>query len=189
MTDEQIEDLRAFVRLQVAIGFAGPAEIESNAFDYLGDQVDERQLRELAAAMADEELAAHVAAQMNWPEVTDCDRLDAAFAELEHSGIVARHDFTCCNSCGNAEISAELGPGTRGYAFYHQQDSEAAAEGMRLFIGYGAVDDDGDVVAIGREIAAALTRNGLSTNWHGDPSRRVDVSINWQRRRDVVPSR
>ena len=51
-----------------------------------------------------EELAALREEMLGWPATTDCDRLDAAFAELEGAGIAARANFTCCSTCGESEL-------------------------------------------------------------------------------------
>ncbi len=75
--------------------------------------------------------------------VTRCDRLDAAFAELERSGIVSRANFTCCSKCGENEIgdamaeAAEQGIAVRGYTFFHQQDIDRAVAGDGVLLKYG----------------------------------------------------
>jgi len=53
------------------------------------------------ATMTPQEHAQHIVhllldAQREWPSVTDCDRLDRAFADLNGRGIVARQNFACC---------------------------------------------------------------------------------------------
>jgi hypothetical protein len=48
-----------------------------------------------------------------------------------------------------------------GYCFYHQQDTEGAVEAGNLFLAYDSVTNDTkDQLAIGREVADAMTRHG-----------------------------
>ncbi len=126
--------------------------------------------------------------QADWPEVTECDRLDAAFAKLEAAGIVARQDFACCQNCGFAEIGGEVadakdaGTEVRGVTFFHQQDTDRAVEGGAIYLSYGAIDDDVDSINVAREIVAVLTAHGLKPNWDGTTAQRIEVPLNWQRR-------
>lgn len=130
--------------------------------------------------------------QAEWPTVTDCDRLDNAFAELKADGIICRQHFSCCGSCGSVEIwdeiaaAQEVGRAVRGYAFYHVQDTEAAVGGHGLYLNYGAVEDgEAAVLSVARKIVAALERHGLRTNWNGQWARRIGVALDWKHRREA----
>lgn len=184
-------DLRAFIASRLAGGFSDPVDIAEAAIEY----VEEAELpvsTSLVQQLVPELLRARVRDQGGWPAVTDCDRLDAAFADLTRSGIVSRQNFTCCQTCGTAEIGAEIegeaaaGLVPRGYAFYHQQDTERAVEGGGLYVSYGAMDGgDEPGVAVGREIVDTLMRHGLTCDWDGSIAKRVRVDLNWQRRIDA----
>ncbi len=137
------DEVREHLRVQIATGDDALDELVDDVVEDFADEADDRPA--LAATVRDiagEELAAYQAAQATWPAVTDCDRLDAAFRELDTAGIVARHSFTCCNTCGMAEIGGEVEPDrvehVRGFAFYHQQDTEAAVQEGNLLLSYGA---------------------------------------------------
>ncbi len=137
------DEVREHLRVQIATSDDALDELVDDVVEDFADEADDRTA--LAATVRDiagEELAAHRAAQATWPAVTDCDRLDAAFRELDAAGIVARHGFTCCNTCGMAEIGGEVEPDrvehVRGFAFYHQQDTEAAVQEGNLLLSYGA---------------------------------------------------
>jgi hypothetical protein len=140
----------------------------------------------LTAAQAGAILApmwrARVAEQAAWG-TTDCDRLTAAFAELDRNGIVARERFTCCQNCGTFEIWEEAGPATRGYAFFHMQDAESAVDGS-LYLSYGSRTDDADeAVAIGHEIVKTLAAHGLRPEWDGSVRTRVLITdLDWRKR-------
>ena len=72
--------------------------------------------------------------EQSWPAVTDCDRFDAAFADLERAGVACRHNFSCCGNCAayeiRGEIEAERAKGREiiGCAHYNCQDTESAVE-------------------------------------------------------------
>ena len=127
---------------------------------------------------------ARAAEQATWPERTDPDRLDEAFGALEMRGIVARPDFTCCGSCGHAEIANEVGPESLGYVFFHHQSTDAVVAQGRLWLHYGACGPrrDQDAV-IGKQIVGALADAGLPVEWNGDGSSAIVVGpITWQKR-------
>lgn len=177
------EQVRKYARVAVALGRAPWSVIVEDADDLFEEGLtDEGEA--VARRVITAELAGHVAVQRDWPETTDPDRLTAAFADLSAAGIVAREDFTCCQNCGLSEIGAEVPDDEkpRGYAFYHHQDAEAAAGGGDLFIAYGLFGRP-PTAEIGREVADALTRQGLEVTWDGDTGTRIRVTLRWQARR------
>ena len=183
------DEIRDFLARDLAEGFNDPADIAESALDYFGDEIDAKIAGPIVERLLPELIRAQLAAQSSWPAVTDCDKLDAAFAELTNAGIVARQDFTCCGNCGVAEIGAEIeteaasGIVPRGYTFYHQQSTEAAVEGCGLMLSYGAMEaGDAKAVAIGHEIVATLVRHGLPCDWNGTIERCIGVPLVWQRR-------
>ncbi|RAY12239.1 hypothetical protein DPM19_26340 [Actinomadura craniellae] len=125
--------------------------------------------------------------QRTWPETTDNDRLARAFARLRESGIVAEENFTCCQTCGLAEIGGQVPEGAvmDGYTYFHQQDTEGAAAGGTLLLAYGvfasAQDEDG-ATAVGARVVAALHTEGLRTEWNGSSAQRITVLMDWRRR-------
>ncbi|WP_035748012.1 hypothetical protein [Glycomyces sp. NRRL B-16210] len=123
-----------------------------------------------------------VAAQAAWG-ASDCDRLTAAFADLDGRGIVARENFACCQNCGTTEIWGEADDATRGYAFFHMQDTEYAPQGA-VHLSYGSRSDaTEDVESIGEEIVKVLGEHGLRTEWNGSRKTRIEVLVpDWRRR-------
>jgi hypothetical protein len=183
-------ELRAYVDREVRGGFTPVGEIPNAAAEYLATDADAATLRSHAEAYTAEALVAHAEAQKQWT-TTDCDRLDASFAQLEADGILARQDFSCCQNCGHGEMwdlvqSAQAdNHRVRGYAFYHHQDTESAVEGSGLHLAYGSATEGDDALArIGHEIVAALRSNGLHVNWDGTTKKRILVTVDWKRRRD-----
>lgn len=121
--------------------------------------------------------------QADWPEVTDCDRLSAAFEALNTAGVTARENFTCCMSCGTHEIGGERRPEDTGYVFFHHQDTELAARQNWLMLAYGDHRGGEDrTVAVGRQVVAALAEQGLTTEWNGRPDQRIGLSLTWRKR-------
>lgn len=187
------EAVGRYVAQRVAAGFDPPEEIARSALEMFCEDAAPDVLRPIADRLTAEHVIAHQAAQANWPAVTDCDRLDAAMAELTRSGIVCRQNFSCCGNCGVFEIGAEMqaerraGIHVRGYAFYHMQDTETAAGGAGLLLNYGSVRSTKEALtAIGNEIVNRLQRHGLATDWNGNPNTRIGVLIDWKRRRPAT---
>lgn len=183
-------EIRSFVRALVSRGDRRYPEILEETLEYFLESYEEKAA--LIEQVAPEEIARafsdHLAAQATWPDVTDCNRLDRAFEALNAGGIVARHDFTCCQTCGFAEIGAEIadaaaaGIDVTGFTFYHHQDTDSATEGGGLFLSYGHVDGgETHSVAVGRVIVNALEAAGLQTSWSGEIGQRIFVNLAWQR--------
>ena len=190
MDTELTDDLAHQIRTLVQAGYLAPEQVLEAGVDYVRDEVDDlAALQSLARRLVDQALADHAAEQADWKGLTDCDRLDMAFAALNDEGIVARQDFTCCQTCGHAEIADEIdgagGPdAVRGYTFFHMQDTEAAVNGHGLYLAYGATEPGQDAAAaVGRVVAGALAAAGLSVAWDGDVQRRIGVDLTWRRRR------
>ncbi len=189
LTTEEIAD---YVRREVVAGFLSRADIEQLVTDVFRDDMDEPQLTQLVHVTLNEAMAERRRIQQSWPAITDCDRLDAAFMSLEEDGILARQNYSCCGTCGAAEIWDELtnardeGKAVRGYVFYHVQDTENAADGGGLYLNYGALEEgENAALAIAGEIVGAMERSGLSTNWNGSWNQRIGVQLDWKRRSAV----
>jgi hypothetical protein len=186
---EALKEMRETINRDVAAGFRDPDDIVEGVVEMLADQYDEDELRPDAERLLRRAVKAHQRDQATWSATTDCDRLDAAFAELEGAGIVARQNFTCCQNCGHYEIGDEIaaarqaGREVHGYTFYHMQDTDSAVDGGGLYLAYGAVGKDGSVQEVGREIVKVLRRHKLKTKWNGSEKQRIFVSLDWKRRR------
>jgi hypothetical protein len=122
--------------------------------------------------------------QEAWEGTTDPERLTRAFADLGASGITARENFTCCRTCGNAEIGDERGERDHGFVYFHTQSTESAAAGHGLMLLYGGHDGSQETTtAVGHEVVAALAAAGLSAEWNGDPRSAIRVTpLTWHKR-------
>lgn len=196
MDSSTYQSLNDHIELQVKIGYNSREDIIASAIEmFKEDFEDNFLLRRLALRLTDSSLATHYIAQRTWNHVTDCDKLDEAFAELDRLGIVARQNYTCCQTCGHTEIGYELGKTSvhrqvRGYVFFHQGDSEQIIGTDNLYLAYGAVMPDGRggtdeaSVAVGHEVVRVLKKHGLAVEWNGLIQKRIRIKdIHWQRRR------
>jgi hypothetical protein len=181
--------MRNAIRRMVAGGFRSAADIKVEGVEIFAEGDNRAALRPISERLTEEAISEQLTAQTEWPAVTDCDLLERAFGELERAGIVARQNFSCCGNCGSIEILTEMsnaqnrGARVRGYAFYHMQDTESAADGYGLLLNYGAIERTEEAaMRIGNEIVDALQRHGLKTEWDGSWSKRIAVKLDWKRR-------
>lgn len=183
------EEMNRYIHQQLRAGFQNKTDICQSAITYVdGDQNNEthQKIAEKCVQEAWEHLQEE---QKSWPQITDCDRIDQAFAELEKQGIVARQNFSCCQSCGFAEIGDECseftkkGTSIEGYTFYHMQDTENAVEGYGIYLSYGSTQDgEAAAINVGRQIVLVLQNKGLSPQWAEDIHKRIFVPMDWKRR-------
>ena len=99
---------REYIADMVGEGFYSRDEIIGYTASLVEANHETRDLNTFIEHTADELLDMHYKAQRGWGFPTDCDRLDTAFAELDATGILARQNYTCCQTCGHAEIQSEL---------------------------------------------------------------------------------
>jgi hypothetical protein len=189
--DEILTAMRDFVARRVAEGFDDPEQIILSAVEQTETDVDTKKLEAYARRFTTELIEEHRRRQSEWVGPTDCDLLDQAFEELESEGVLARQNFTCCQTCGHYEIGSEIDDAqagsTRqidGYTFYHMQDTEGACEGGFLYLAYGATAHTPQAtVQVGQRIVRALERAGLEVEWNGSAAERIGVRLEWRRRR------
>lgn len=194
LTDERITEELARA---AAEGYSTDDEIVERVTETLVDEFGEdADVAARVSRLAPPTFDAREAVERSWPVPTDCDRLDRAFERLEQAGIVARQDFTCCQTCGHAEIGEEIEQArahraVRGYTFFHQQDTEGAAEYGSLHLAFGAALPEGTPkeellsaeAQIAGEVVAALRAEGLAPSWNGEVTRRIELPLEWRRRR------
>jgi hypothetical protein len=179
LDEEDRADLEAMLRLALVGGYQDREELAEMALDTYDSLAEEE-----AQQLVDHLWAERLAEQAAWDGETDPERLARAFQALEEAEITAREDFTCCRTCGQAEIGGEARPGARGFVYFHQQGTESAAEGGGLMLYYGGFDGSAETSAVvGREVVAALVAVGLPTEWDGDPGSAIRVApLDWRKR-------
>lgn len=182
--DDDREELTQRVREALVGGYATRPELAELAADYLVTDDHRPVSREQAYALVNRLWLERVAEQRTWQGETDPERLTRAFCALQMAGITARENFTCCRTCGDAEIGAESEPDARGFVYFHAQCTDSAAAGYGLTLLYGGFDGSPETTtAIGHEIVAALTAVGLHTEWDQTPGQAMTITpLDWRRR-------
>ncbi|MBB6431629.1 DUF6891 domain-containing protein [Algisphaera agarilytica] len=186
---EAINEVTGYIERDVASGFADLNNVVDRALEVLEDEHDIVALRPHAESALNSAIANHLKAEQTWPEKTDCDRFDMAYASLEDKGVVCRHNFSCCGTCASAEIWDEIqaeqdkGREIIGCAHYHEQDTESAVEGYGVYLSYGSVlEGEQPSVDIGLMIAHAMREQGLEVTWDETLAKRIHVKLDWKRR-------
>jgi len=168
-------------------GFYDVSSVNDMLDDILEDDVDEADMR----ALINREFSEKRKQERKWPETTDCDRLDAAFDELNSRLIIAIHNAGYTTSEGHedvGEIHATMPPGTyRGYCFYHGQDVERAVAGQGIFLAFGDMrDTEEGKREVAEIIKTTLQSQGFFVEWDGDTNKRIRVpQMIWQRKLKV----
>lgn len=151
LTDDQRRELRLTATEWIAPGFRPRTGLAEELVDYHDDiEVPHDVLLSAASEVVEEVWCARLADEEDWPDTGDFGRLERAFWSLASQGVLARMDFSCCGTCGMAEIDDErtpLGGVVDGdypykewaYTFFHQQDSERLVDSDAvLFLAYSA---------------------------------------------------
>ena len=129
--------------------------------------------------------------KQTWPDVTDCDRLDSAFAAIEGRGVIPLQNAGNTQSDGHDDFrdtydSHPNKASVIGYCFYHGQDLERAVRGEGLMIAFGPVDpkdEETKGAEVGNIIREELERAGFKVDWNGKFDRRLNIpDLVWQRR-------
>lgn len=182
-------DVAEAIAVQVRAGFEDKVRLLEVFCEELYEpgELDPAQV----ASVIDLEIENLAQEQRSWSEVTDCDRLEAAFAALNRNGIVALHDAGFTQSDGYDDFleALELHPQREsviGYCYYHHQDVERAIRGGGLNLAFGPVDPDEEQsqgARIGALVQKELEHVGLHVNWDGSFAKRLNVpDFRWQRR-------
>lgn len=161
--------------------------------DEIEDTMDEKQLpaesvleqivTDLAFQVVNKAIKECLEEEKSWLGTTDCDKLSNAFNELTENGIIAKENFTCCNSCGSYEIAQHAIKGDVGYVFYHQQDTERAVEGEGVYLSYGHIGvAKKSLSEITEQIVQTIEKHGLKVEWNGSVNTRMLVNLDWKKR-------
>jgi hypothetical protein len=202
------EQLRSSVLGELRLGKLEHESILQNCDEvYIEDAPDseKEEFIQFSAAELERAVAQLEADRETWPEETDCDRLDRVELALQERGIMLWQATPCCDTCTRSELGERIAviedrdPGfrlrIRGYSFFIDQnlpESLAYNSNISVYLGYGWLSLDDTEVAdevyqrnalgIGREVCQCLRDEGFEVNWDGNLSRKIGLSLNWQRR-------
>jgi hypothetical protein len=175
---------------------------------YIVDECPENESEafvQFATAELKKAETAHSKEQAGWPAETDCDRLDRVEAALRDRGILLWQVSPCCDTCTGGwlpdriDVMESRHPGfrdrVRGYAFFIDQimaDMLAQDSNISVYLGYGWFSPDDSSVepdvyetnafGIAREVCDCLREHGFEPDWDGSFSKKIGISLNWQRR-------
>lgn len=180
------QHVREFIRSAVRSGLLSDDELYDEVLVAITSELpfveDPEALARVWIAEFRDELVLDATA---WPEVTDHDRLQAAFAALEEAGIVVLQG---CEDHWAAKdlLDASAGRPPRGIAWFTQPDVWHAIDEGMLEVNVWHADTanvaPGD--ALLDEVVEAFARQGLAA--HFDEGR-VEVAASWQRRPEERP--
>lgn len=185
---DRLADLERVVRKELYRGFFGPDELVFIIPEgyFWGDEAFDNATIQ---SVADRVYAEKVAEMATWPEVTDCDRLDAAFAALDAAGIICEQNAGLTKSDGVEECEDtyedEGGDESHyvGYCYYTGQDLDAVMACGEFCIGFGHWREKARGVEIAERICAAMREQGFEVEWGGSIRERICVKgITWRRR-------
>ncbi len=182
---DAVDRLRAFARVQVRSGYLSDASVRDEVAEAAREDLSRspQEAASLAGQVVDAEVAALLADQEGWPQTTDVDRLQAAFADLESHGLLV---LAACDDHWDATAALtrldEAGESVPGVLFFTHTDVwHAVDHGMlELNLWHGdtanvAVGDD-----ILRLVLQTLGAHGLSAVFDEG---RIETTLAWQRRR------
>ncbi|MDQ4085199.1 MAG: hypothetical protein M3165_05220 [Actinomycetota bacterium] len=182
---DAVDRLRAFARVQVRSGYLSDAGVRDEVAEAAREDLSRspQEAASLAGQVVDAEVAALLADQEGWPQTTDVDRLQAAFADLESHGLLV---LAACDDHWDATAALtrldEAGESVPGVLFFTHTDVwHAVDHGMlELNLWHGdtanvAVGDD-----ILRLVLQTLGAHGLSAVFDEG---RIETTLAWQRRR------
>lgn len=165
-------------------GFYQAFEVHEMVEDILEEDVDEDAIH----AAIDAEFDRKADEESTWPTITDCDRLDQAFIELDKSGICTVQNAGYTMSDGFSDVAEALADRGRekyrGFCFYHGQDLERAIEGHGLVLAFGDLNEVKEkMIQIGNDVKAQLEKAGFGVEWDGTADTRINIpKIDWKRR-------
>ena len=186
MADQALAEqhVREFARACVRAGLLDQDALRSEVLQAIRDELPARaeESEDLADAWIGEAREELRVDQLSWPEATDYERLQSAFAELELADVVVLQG---CDDhwAAKAVLDERAGAGTspRGIAWFTPSDVwHAVDEGMlevNLWHGSTANAAPGD--ALLDEVIGVLEKHGLAA--HFDEGR-IEVDAHWHKR-------
>lgn len=193
-----------FIEEKIIAGYlSGDEIVAATAQEYIEDAQDKHaaRARGVIEKLVVTAITEKITTEHRWLGLTDCDRLNLAFVELNRRGIVACQNLGCCNDCAHTDIlkisdrRAADAATVCGYAFFHQRDVERVVRTGELNVSFNAYskgtgDKDYSIesnITRARAIAAiivnVLRAHGLKASWSGSYLQRITISeMKWERR-------
>jgi hypothetical protein len=175
--------VREFTRSCVRSGLLGDDELHAEVTLAVSTELSVDLPERVASDWIAEYRAELALDQATWPETTDYDRLQAAFADLERSGLVVLQG---CEDhwAAKAVLDTRSDDPPVGVAWFTPSDVwHAIDEGMlEVNVWHGSTANVAPGDSLLDDVVAVLARHGLQA--HFDEGR-VEVAARWQRRLPV----
>ena len=93
--------------------------------------------------------------------------IDACFKELRIYGWAAEKDWTCCNTCGHAEMEDYFGK-KKPSVFYHMQGADELNRTGSVHLNYGFTGGSpNQIIKKARKLCETLEAYNLEPKWNG----------------------
>lgn len=183
------QETRTEIAVMVRSGFYGHGQLVEIFTEemYAPGELDPKEV----VVAIDAQFAEYELEKLQYPDVTDCDRLDTAFSLMSEQGIIAIQNAGYTQSDGYDDVRDFYArcrdqDSILGYCFYHGQDLERAVLGQGLYFAFGPIqpaDEQTVGVEVGNIVRSSLEQAGLSVNWDGTFEKRLSVpKLVWQKR-------
>jgi hypothetical protein len=191
MADSDKEEARESIRHYVWSGFYSADEIAEIICEELFDP--ETIDKSWATAQIAAEFDKKRLDEQTWQHPTDCERLDAVFAELQQKKIITLQNAGYTQSDGLSDVTErwkDVGADKSdiiGYCFFHGQDLERAVAGDGLMLTFGDIlgaDEKG--IVVGKTISEVLEAHGFSPDWDGTIAKRINIpNLKWRKKYSI----
>ncbi|KAL2822214.1 hypothetical protein BDW59DRAFT_107670 [Aspergillus cavernicola] len=188
---DEIENVESRIQDLLNTGFHTKSELIESAIDCfrMNDLGDHPDVPQESDRIVQTLWAEQLRTQSEWldSEFEDNVKLQAAFDNLARKGIVARMHFMYTQQSADFNIVNEASSTDHGFAYFHAQDTEKAANGFGLIIRFGALNfDDAVTVTVGKQVVEALKNAGLRVRWNGNPDMVIIIKpFKWRRKLPV----
>jgi hypothetical protein len=173
----------------IAPGFQRKSDVLKSVVEMVDDD-DDLAMTPSHAADVVEQLWARRIRQLEEPATfpTDDEKVSAAFAALNASGVLARMNLEWDQDEANASARRlAAAAGAHGFAFFHGQDAARLAYPQAtLWLGFDLLDEscpdyESAAVQVGEEIRNALVSQNLEVHWNGTARKRIAVvNLDWR---------
>ncbi len=179
LDDRTARELRGLARVLVRSGYAGRDQVLGALAEAVREDAPGADPAVLAEQLTAEAVAELRTDAAGWPELTDCDRLDAVLAGLEARGfVVVRY----CADHHDARRALEVAPGnSRGVVFFTDTDVWHAVDFHMLELKVWHADTANVAPGDGLlgDVLALLREHGLAATFDEG---RIEVGLDWRRR-------
>ena len=129
---------------------------------------------------------------LTWGEVTDNDRLDAAFAQFNKEGILSSQNCGKTLSDGHYQLTQAAKKAYKrrkivyeGICFYHEQDLNNAVFCGQLALRWAMSEEtpsESTATAFVMKLLRILKDNGVSASWNNNLNASLHVTLKWRQR-------